>query len=179
MWMNECEHENDARVPMATKTARGCTANIPKFRVAKATAPHRHVYTSPHCADFFWRLSRQFFFDFQTSLCATNRRMLSHCHVLEPHHLFHGETLKPKCVGTIYFPVPTEFPAKMAISRLFHHALYGKSIFRHWVVLSFINQVGTDTVRKGTVRAKRSTPKVSDSARSFPLYIRKSDYEVS
>ena len=94
---------------------------------------------------------------------------------LNPHHLFHGETLKNKRVGTIYFPVPTQFPAKMAISRLFHHALYGKSIIRHLVVLSFINQVGTDTVRKGSVRATRSTPKLSNSARSFPLYIRKSD----
>ena len=39
---------------------------------------------------------------------------------LNPHHLFHGETLKNERVGTIHFPVPTRFPAKMAISRLFH-----------------------------------------------------------
>ena len=45
--------KNYIRVPMATKPARGWTANIPNFRVAKATAPHRHVYTSPHGANFF------------------------------------------------------------------------------------------------------------------------------
>ena len=33
---------------------------------------------------------------------------------LNPHHLFHGETLKNKCVGAIYFPVPTQFPAILA-----------------------------------------------------------------
>ena len=45
--------KNNTHAPMATKTARGCTANIPKFRVAKATAPHRHVYTSPMALTFF------------------------------------------------------------------------------------------------------------------------------
>ena len=38
--------KNGFCAPVATKTARGWTANIHKFRVAKAAAPHRHVYTS-------------------------------------------------------------------------------------------------------------------------------------
>ena len=43
------------------------------------------------------------------------------------------------------------------------------------IMKNYHKPVGTGTVRKGVVRATRSTPKLSNSARSFPFYIRKSD----
>ena len=137
---------------------------------------------------------------------------------LNPHHLFYGETLKNKRVGTIvYFPVPTQFPAFFTMhcmgnlffdicdvvvyqsSRGRHRSKGGSELsdqarsfplyirksdqigsikvgtgehhFSHLVGLPFTKPVGTGTVRKGAVRATRSTPKLSKLARSFPFYI--------
>ena len=116
-------------------------------------------------------------FDFQTSLCATNRRMLSHCHVLEPPPFVSWGNFKKQTCRNNLLPSANSVSRQIKWRFPAFSALHGKSIFRHLVVLymSFINQVGTDTVRKESVRATRSTPKLSNSARSFPLYIRKSD----
>ena len=92
---------------------------------------------------------------------------------LNPHHLFQGKIKKTKpsnAWDSLLSSAKLGSP-KMAFSK--------RSIIQHLVVqiqhlvLSFIKQVGTDTVRKVRSRATHVTPKPSHLALSFPLYILK------